>query len=665
MRQYLNLSFFLSCILISVSVKSQILKRADSFFGIHFDLHSFESDSNVGSSLTKPMLEEFIKRVKPDFIQVDCKGHKGISSYPTKVGFPVKHFEKDALMLFRQVTSEYNVGLYVHFSGVYDRKVVQIFPKMATINPDGNPDLDMTSVFGPYVDNYLIPQLVELNQKYKIDGAWIDGECWAVKPDYNPEVTKMFLEKTGLKQVPRSVNDTGYYDFLEYNRKAFVKYLDHYVTQIHKVNPNFQITSNWAYSSMMPERPEVQLDFLSGDLQPHNSVNSAAFEARCLAKQGLPWDLMAWSFTIGNQRNTKSAIQLMQEAAEVISMGGGIQFYYKQNRDLSIQPWTIPIMEELQEFCRNRQPYCHKAKSVENIGILFLGESYKRSINTMYASGWDSPLLDPIKGTLELILDNQQPVEILMEHHVLEGIKPYNIIIIPEWKHISDLIKSKLLEYVSQGGNLIVSGVSTVLLFEDLMKHDSIQVYEKSGYYVGAKNNLAQLNGQILKTIYNSEPNKNNLYKINDKRYTLDFPSYRIKTYGKGKILNIYFNIGSEYQIGHNPVYRNLMESLIDTLSPRKIIVNNTRLLHVSLMKKENKLLLNLINTSGKHADKNILGFDEIPALYNINLKIRDINKPTSIIQQPEGIPLMFKTNGNFIEINIPKLEIHSIIEIF
>jgi hypothetical protein len=30
----------------------------------------------------------------------------------------------------------------------------------------------------------------------------------------------------------------------------------------------------------------------------------------------------------------KSAAQLKQEAAQIIAMGGGVQFYFQQNRDL-------------------------------------------------------------------------------------------------------------------------------------------------------------------------------------------------------------------------------------------------------------------------------------------------------------------------------------------
>ena len=62
-----------------------------------------------------------------------------------------------------------------------------------------------------------------------------------------------------------------------------MEYVGHYVDEAHRHNPTFRVASNWAYSSMMPEPITTNVDYLSGDLTPNNSVNKAAFEARILA----------------------------------------------------------------------------------------------------------------------------------------------------------------------------------------------------------------------------------------------------------------------------------------------------------------------------------------------------------------------------------------------
>ena len=101
---------------------------------------------------------------------------------------------------------------------------------------------------------------------------------------------------------------------------------------------------------MMPEKVDVDVDFLSGDVTPQNGVYRSAFEARCLAPQGKPWDLMAWGFSWNGgdmPMSIKSAVNLKQEAAEIIAMGGGVQFYFQQNSDLSIKPWIADMLEDI------------------------------------------------------------------------------------------------------------------------------------------------------------------------------------------------------------------------------------------------------------------------------------------------------------------------------
>ena len=65
------------------------LTRAESFFGAHFDFHASNETPNIGANTTPEMVQAIIDAFHPDYLQVDCKGHPGFSSYPTKVGIPL------------------------------------------------------------------------------------------------------------------------------------------------------------------------------------------------------------------------------------------------------------------------------------------------------------------------------------------------------------------------------------------------------------------------------------------------------------------------------------------------------------------------------------------------------------------------------------------------
>jgi len=242
-------------------LNAQPLKRADSFFGIHFDFHALKSDMEIGKTFTPEMIDSFLTIVKPDFVQVDCKGHTGFTSYPTKVGNQAGGYTKDILKIWHEETAKFKVALYVHYSGIMDAKAVQDHPDWARLLPDGTPDKEKAAYLGDYSDKLLIPQMKEISD-YGVNGAWIDGECWATQPDYSTNLLKQFKKETSISNVPKSEADPNYNDFIEFNRKIFRNYLRKYVDAVHAYNPAFQITSNWSFSSMMPEPVDVNVDYL-------------------------------------------------------------------------------------------------------------------------------------------------------------------------------------------------------------------------------------------------------------------------------------------------------------------------------------------------------------------------------------------------------------------
>ncbi|MCZ2152359.1 MAG: hypothetical protein LC114_00420 [Bryobacterales bacterium] len=297
------------------------LRRADSFFGLHFDLHPNETDTVLGRDVTETMVEKLVSTVRPDYIQYDSKGHPGWLGWPSKVGPSAPGIVRDSLAVYRKVTARHGVSLYIHFSGVWDSEAVKRHPEWARLDANGKADGRNTSTFGPYVDQLMIPELREAATLYDLDGAWVDGECWSVQPDWSPAAIAAYQQATGRENVPRGPADPHWLEFLEFNRQRFRDYVKHYADALHESHPRFQIASNWMYSTLAPEKPTLPVDFLSGDYLGNAAISRARVDARYLAQTGRPWDLMAWGFqqadgnAVGHVH--KPAIQLMQEAAAV------------------------------------------------------------------------------------------------------------------------------------------------------------------------------------------------------------------------------------------------------------------------------------------------------------------------------------------------------------
>jgi hypothetical protein len=645
------------------------LRRSDSFLGIHFDFHAGEDCKEIGKNVTPGMVKSILTRVRPDYIQVDCKGHRGLTSYPTKVGNPAPGFIKDPLMIFREVTDEQNVALYCHYSGVLDEEAVKLNPEWAIQGVDGKiggNDGRVTSVFGPYVDKLLIPQLKELNDIYKVDGVWIDGECWGTERDFQPFVTEKFSKMTGIQIIPKSEKDTGWFEYSQFCRDGFRQYVAHYVDELHKHNPEFQVASNWAYSSFMPEEVRTNVDFLSGDIVPTNSINSARLESRVLAKQGKPWDLMAWSFTInwddiGGFQSPKSVVQLQQESAEVLSQGGGFQIYFQQDRDASVNLNEMSVMAEVAKFCRARQELCHKSVSVPQIGLILSTDAYYRKIKGLFSAGTNG--MNAFRGILQSLLESQHSVDVVMEHQLNEDINRYPLLIYPEWEYINPEFKNKLIAYVENGGKLLIIGPASTRFFQkELGIHPIDSISERvnrlefNGRWASVKSN-SQLINPIENIITFGNLNYN---KVNPAIYS---SAGSIRKLGKGEIAGVYLNLGERYLNGKVTVARDFLHELVNKIFPDPIVsVMGSHDVDVSLSKINGKLAINLVNSSGPNANSNVYVYDNIPPLGPLQVTIHLNKKPKRVSIHPSGHILKAKYENNLLKVEVPRVEIHEIL---
>lgn len=647
-------------------------KRKDSFFGLHYDFHANRNSVGLGDCNVE-LIDKMLSEVKPDFVQCDTKGHAGISSYPTKVGNPAPEMKGDLLKTWRELTKKHDVALYAHHSGVWDTEAVSKDPDWAVIRENGEKSNDITSVFGPYVDELLIPQLIEMAKDYGLNGAWVDGECWATNEDYSHHAVEKYRSVYG-KEPPHK-GEEGYFEYMEFCRNGFLEYVDHYMREVHKVAPDFQLISNWLYTMYVPKRPEVDMDSISGDYDPNDSVNTARIDGRCIMSQQKPWDLMAWGFgRHGDYFFTKTAEQLCQEAAAIIMLGGGFQVYNRQVGGTSqedniriggsIQDFIIPGLVELAKFCRAREDICFKAEPVHQIGILYseMAHNYKR--DNMFSLGGQH--IEDMKGVTLAVIDNAFSAEILMTHHIMDrDISDFGMIIVPDLPVIEPELKEKLLDYAKNGGKLLVMGVNSTKIFEAELGVTLIKTVENAvidldsdGFRTTVKTNFSCVDvgsdARVIGEIFTVPEHDSNAKTS---------PVATVREFGKGAVGGVYFNVGA-YRGWRSPSYRAFVKKIINSLYTPSVRVISKSNVDLALMKKNGALCVNLMNLNGEHADRNVCGFDCIPPLRDVLLEIDLAEKPVSVRLEPDGIDLEYTWDNGVLRVCVDKIEIHSVVVI-
>ena len=587
------------------------------YFGLHFDFHASPErcgDCSIGETLKEDDIRNICRELRPDFIQVDTKGHPGWTSFPSKLGNAMPRFTGDPLQLWRQVTREEGVALYAHYSGVADTRYAALHPDHTAKKISGKPDVWATRTNGPYADSLLIPQLCELALDYGLDGVWVDGECWATIPDYDPRTVAAFQEETGRDARA----DTS--GFRNYCRDLFRQYLRHYVDSVHNRCPGFKVCSNWAFSDEMPEAVCADVDFLSGDFRDEDSMFWARYSARAIGKHNEPWDLMAWSFrrfTYGGHI-PKHPVQLMQEAATVLSLGGGFSIYVTQQKDGSPRTERVLELVPVADFVHAREKWTFGGQPKKQVAVLMSTYDRYESIKGLFSRAGSEPAM----GLVNILCDAGRSVTLVSEHDLGEA-SEYPVIIVPNL-HVGlapETVKA-LTDYADKGGSLVLVGEKTAEVFGQGTQDPTPD---------------ADTAGQ--------EPG--------------------VSPFGQGKLALIREDIGSRYVSGARYEHRTLLTGILDQMYDADVkVVQTTGPLEVVDMVKDGQRLIQLINAGGQHHNVRVYTEDRIPPLTDIVLDIRSDRKPRAIRLQPEGERLHYKWKDGVASVELPRLDIHGTLEI-
>lgn len=637
--------------------------RRDCFFGLHFDLHPQKTDKALGRDLTEEMAARLLERVQPDFVQYDCKGHAGYLGFESKTGYSAPGIVRDSLAIWRRATARRGVGLYVHFSGVWDALAAERHPEWARVTPEGKPDDRHMSLFGPYVDELMIPELEEAAAKYGLDGAWVDGECWAAYPDFSEPVKKAFAAQTGLAKLPRSAKDPGWIEFLEINREQFRRYVRHYVDTLHARRPGFQIASNWLYSTFVPERPELPVDFLSGDYLGVSPIATARLEARYLASTGKPWDLMAWGFH--NPPATgflhKPAVQLEQEASVVLGQGGGFQIYYVPTRAGHIDDRHVEVAARVARFCRERQSLAHKSDSIPQVGVLFSRHSLYHTADRLFG-GWGQ-WTNSARGIIEALLASHYSVDVIPDWKMAEAAAQYPLIVVPDWSMIGDDAVRDVKAYVSAGGTAIVVGAENAASFGGVLGVELRGKPQKTAAWVPGQEVYANLHGLWQSVSAAGAEVIERRFAEYDSLSAAE-PAATVATLGRGRIAGVYGPLGTVYAEKHAPEVRAMAARLVKRLFEPAVELDAPPVVELALRRKGDRTIVHLSNLSGMSTSEEHAVIDFVPPVGPVEVRLRTPRRPSSVVWEPGGAKVAWKWSNGVTRATVERLELHGMLAV-
>lgn len=647
----------------------KFMKRKECFFGLHFDFHANAETKDIGKNLDEAVLERIITEVQPDFVQCDTKGHPGYASYESNIGNSSPHLSKSLLHVWRKATVKHGVLLFSHYSGIWDKLQAQLHPEWCAVDKDGRPT-DKMSVFGDYAEKLLIPQLKEI-ASLCVDGAWVDGECWAQALDYGSTARRLFCDKYRLNAYALDKDTMPLW--LDFQRKAFFDYVQNYIDEVHKVYPNFELTSNWMNTAWVPNNIAFT-DYISGDLSPTNSVDSARFDGRIIQSFGRNWDLMSWGISYP-VHHVKGAVQLMQEAAAVISLGGGFQIYNMQSPQNTIMDeWAISSWAEVSRFVRERKQFCRGAKVLPDVGIVYSVKGYYNNLSESLFFR-DNAYNMELYGVLLSLCDSGRSVSAVNSERIAEtDLSEYKLLVVTNTAVLEEGLAETLREYVQNGGKLLVIGADSSVLLAKTFGLSAEKISEHPVVMAQSGNSRTELRcdyaeisgGQTLLTMQKCSVEGD--IKCSNPPPTIvpneQIPLCEKVSFGNGAAYFVPLNYGKLYLNERTFELSNIVHDIVSETGCGMVSVNKPAQVDVNLMQKDGKKYVHVVNLLGEHRSQDVKTFNNIPPVLNVEVRCNFAQNAKSVKLQPQNVELTFTQTENGIAFTLDKVDIYSVVEI-
>jgi len=655
-------------------------------FGMHFDLHANKTDTELGAKITHENLKRALSIIDPDWIQCDCKGHPGMTAWETTFGTMAPGVIKDAMRVHADVCKELGIPLGMHYSGVWDTAAIAKHPDWEVLGPDGKVygnAMNSVCPFSPYYDELMIPQMIELIDKYDVDGFWIDGDCWGVQLCYCDKCKSSFKEKYGIEAPVRETGeafnwhvnnykentaefDEDWYNWTEFHRQLFLANVQKYTDAVHARKETCLVISNWLYTYGCPIEETVTTDYISGDLSPVLGLKSAALEGHFLTSRIKDWDLMVWAFLNDSKDMTgwtaKNITHLNQECAYIAACGGAVMIYETPHRNGLLTDWHCEDYRKIGKFIKERAKISRHTESVPQIAVLHNPKDFfTEASESAFKIDINHPSHHKGTGAIQLLLENHYHFDIVMPSMLKGKYNDYELIIINDQYLFDAEFVKDIEDYVKAGGKVLISGVNATRTFSNLLGVEGKGLYEEN-FFVQSLDEVTAFRPLCRQV----EVNTAKVFRYVMDQQIIDedetsVPAITFNDFGKGKVAGVYFNIFSQYSNLLYPRVRDLVKEIIDGLDCNFMIsdIVAPSYVHFILREKDNKIIVNLMNTgsvSSSLARPSMV--EHVPTVSEIKFKIKLDKKPSYVEIAPSQININDCYKDGYLNITVNNLDV-------
>ncbi|MFA8450237.1 MAG: hypothetical protein ACEPOW_06060 [Bacteroidales bacterium] len=667
---------------------------------IHLDFHNSEYLKDIGKHFDKKQFQEALIAGKVNSINLFAKGHHGWSYYPTKVGHMHPNLNFDLLKAEIEACHEIGVKVCAYYPIGWSQNDYKLHPEWAMVNKEGhtytqqgqplpiikkgdeNKPLPYTywTLLSPergYLD-LILAQTKEILDNYDVDGIWYD----IVNTD------GINYSKSSIADMKKNhINPENTAEASAYFAKKMKKFFDQTSDLVEKIKPGSSVFYNWttAFRYETPEKGLQENSFkyayynynTKEDLEdlPTTWDGYDVFPMRAKFFLPLGKDIVAMSGKFhtawGEFGGFKAKEAIKYEAASMVAFGANCNFGDQLHPSGIMDMSTYRNIGYAYDYVEKIEDYGVGAQDVANLGVIL-------TFDTEYDEGVTRMLLEEHIDFLVLNnISNWDNIEtiILNGANILSG----------------DMLE-KLKAFQARGGKILALGKGgldqdqkefAIDLGVDYQEHSKFDIdytiiedstivhnlprspflnYE-SAIVVKPKKGTKVLAGvqepYFSRTLKHYTSHRNTPYKLERAEY----PSVVL---GKNTAY-IAYDLGKQYFDIGAKVHRDLFRNVLNLVYKNPMVATNIKNLpsegRINLLKQpeHNRYVVHILYASPiQRGIARVI--EDMPPIYDIPLTLNVPEKVTKVYTIPDKQELEFSSNGNLVQLIVPKVQCHNAI---
>ncbi|WP_127584924.1 alpha-amylase family protein [Paenibacillus koleovorans] len=658
------------------------------FRQVHLDFHTSEAIPGIGEKFNRQQFQDQLKLGSVDSITVFSKCHHGWAYHPSEanVMHPELHFDLLGEMI--EAAHAINVKTPVYLSAGLDEKLARVHPEWLVRDENDStnwakgfmvPGYHVFCFNSPYLEQVLIPQIVEVVTRYDVDGVFLDivkvVSCYC-----HHCVASLRAEGSDPrnKQAAKRLWERTYANYTKRVREA-----------VDAVKQGLPVFHNGGHIRCGRRDLAAMNTHLELESLPTGSwgYDHFPFSARYTQGLGMPFLGMTGKFhtSWGEFGGFKHPNALRYETSLCLANGARCSIGDQLHPNGAMNETTYRLIGQAYSEVERKEPWCSNVASVADIGLL--------SVEALHSAlGRESPRVSqPDSGAIRMLSEGNYLFDVLDWESEFEK---YKVLILPDMITLTEPLRDRLQSYLHAGGRILATGQSG-LYANDVSPESATSGFAidfgvnwlgpnpyKPDYFrphfelssLGSGTFVFYSQGQNIELSEGGTElgSRQNPYFNRD---VFTFSSHQhtpnvLSDAGPGMVespngIYIAWNIFEDYATKGSLALKETVLHALNLMLPDKTLYTNLPAQGiVTLMKQaaESRYVNHLLYASPVKRGTSVEVIEDILPLYLIEVQIRLDRKPARVYLAPDGQELPFQWNGEYVSYTVPRLECHQMV---